>query len=107
MLNFQFETALTFCSRPIIENIKVEGGKAEVGFYADGAAASWCRIDDVWFQRTGDIPDGIEAIRDTHATHGKGTYYSPDGRKLGSMQRGINIVRETTGSKKVLHTNNM
>lgn len=91
----------------IIENIKVEGGKAEVGFYADGAAASWCRIDDVWFQRTGDIPDGIEAVMDTHATHGKGTYYSPDGRKLGSMQRGVNIVRETTGSKKVLHANSM
>ena len=39
-----------------MNDVKIKGGKVEVGFYADGAANAWCRIDDVKLIRTADLP---------------------------------------------------
>ena len=38
-----------------LKDVKIRDGRVEVGFYADGAANAWCRIDDVSLIRTGDL----------------------------------------------------
>ena len=39
-----------------LKDVKIKDGRAEVGFYADGTANTWCHIDDVSLVRTGDLP---------------------------------------------------
>ncbi len=34
-----------------LKNIKLEGGKIEIGFFADGAAGAQCQVDDVMLVR--------------------------------------------------------
>lgn len=82
----------------VIENIKISGGEAEVGFYADGTAGSWARIDDVTLVKTGE-PEADGIIRVAGITDGTRQYYSPWGVKLDCPRKGLNIIRETRNGK--------
>lgn len=51
----------------VVEGVAVSGGQVEVGFYADGSAEAWARIDDVSLVRT-DGANGIAAPKAATAT---------------------------------------
>ncbi|MCR5312313.1 MAG: hypothetical protein K6E54_01455, partial [Bacteroidaceae bacterium] len=76
-----------------IDDIMVKGGKVEIGFYADGAAGAWCRIDDVSFIRKADLADAIQAVKDGGLYNGNSAIYSLDGIKREALTKGVNVVR--------------
>jgi hypothetical protein len=83
----------------IINDLPVSGGQVEVGFYADGIADAWCRIDEVSLVRTGDMSDGagISTISDAPTARRPNVrrFYSLSGSSSSHPHHGINIVRET------------
>ena len=81
-----------------LNDVAITGGQVEVGFFAQGAANAWCRIDDVSLVRKGDSADtnaiSLPAIHD-----GAATYYSLDGNPLSHPHKGVNIVHKKMGGK--------
>lgn len=81
-----------------LNDVAITGGQVEVGFFAQGAANAWCRIDDVSLVRKGDSADtnaiSLPAIHD-----GAATYYSLDGNPLSHPHKGVNIVHKKLGGK--------
>lgn len=75
-----------------IEDIIIKSGAVEIGFYADGAAGYWAHIDDVTLVRTDSST--TTAIQKLSVEQGP-QYYSLNGVRLHSPQKGINIVRNT------------
>lgn len=85
----------------IIENVNISGGEVEVGFYADGAADSWARVDDVTLAKTGDSEsNGISAT--TVPGSDSRQYFSPSGVRLEFPRKGLNIVREVKEGKETI-----
>ena len=81
-----------------LTDISVKDGQVEVGFYCDGAANDWARIDDVTFVRTADAaPADIRAMQEP-ATDTK-LYYNLVSQVSTSPHPGINIVRVASGAK--------
>lgn len=78
----------------IISHVSVKDGKVEVGFYADGKANSWCRIDDVSLTREDNgvinaIPVSFVSKENDHTE-----YYNASGMHIPSQGKGLNIVRQ-------------
>lgn len=84
-----------------IDGIKISGGIAEVGIYADGKANYNAKIDDMTLVKIEDkdfsaienvniMPTDVRDIVE---------YYSLTGMKLQKPVKGLNIIRETTGGK--------
>ena len=81
-----------------IKNILIKNGKVDVGFIADGAARVWCRIDDVTLIKTGN-PTALETIRHQGNQVSREDYYTLQGIKIASPQKGWNIVRKTINGR--------
>jgi hypothetical protein len=97
-MRIELQTAASSWTKVDLQNIDITGGQVEVGFFADGTANAWCRIDDVSLIRTGDTSDtsavALPAVHD-----GAPTYYSLDGNPLSHPHKGVNIVRKKLGGK--------
>lgn len=80
-----------------IKDVVITGGNVEIGFFADGAALSWCRFDDVSLIKTGELVNetGLLELAKSDEELSKIEYYSITGKKLSDFQKGINIVRKT------------
>lgn len=93
----------------VIKDIVIKGGSAEIGFYADGKAAAWCRVDDVELVRTGDIDDdtATEAYNAEERRTVRTEYFTLDGKALRNPGKGTMIIRKTfndnTQDSKVIH----
>jgi len=86
-----------------IKDVVIKGGKVEVGFFVDGSANEWCRIDDLTLVKTAELsdPTPIKGVNNNAAEAIKTEYYTPNGIKLDGPQKGINIVQNTyNGYKK-------
>jgi hypothetical protein len=86
-----------------LKDVEIKGGQCEVGFYADGKADTWCRIDEVSLVRTGDIEEstGIHAMptEPTTSHADNRLYYNLSGTPSSQPYPGLNIVRETIKGK--------
>lgn len=80
-----------------IKDVLVKGGNVEIGFMADGAALSWCRIDDVSLIKTAELTEetALNDILFQDATPSKIEYFTTNGKKLNRLLKGLNIVRKT------------
>ncbi len=93
----------------VIKDIVIKGGSAEIGFYADGKAAAWCRVDDVELVRTGDIDDdtATEAYNAEERRTVRTEYFTLDGKALSNPGKVTMIKRKTfndnTQDSKVIH----
>lgn len=86
----------------VINDVIIKGGQVEVGFYCDGAAGYWARIDDVTLIKTGELdPSGISSVSH-NGTQGIKQYISLNGIASMTPHKGINIVRGNDG--KVIKT---
>ena len=81
----------------LLKDVIIKGGKAETGFYVDGLANEWCRIDDLTLIKTAELsdPTPLNKVHNTDAKALKTEYYTPNGVKTKGLQKGINIVRKT------------
>ena len=77
-----------------ITDIVITGGSVEVGFYCDGIAGDWARVDDVTLVKTGDLE--ASGIINHGAVVGakSAQIFDSTGKRLSDFQRGLNIVRE-------------
>jgi hypothetical protein len=86
-----------------LKEVEIKGGQCEVGFYADGKADTWCRIDEVSLVRTGEIGEtnGISEIPSDQANRfpNNRCYYNLNGIPSSYPHRGLNVVRETINGK--------
>ena len=86
-----------------LKEVEIKGGQCEVGFYADGKADTWCRIDEVSLVRTGEIGEtnGISEIPNDQANRfpNNRCYYNLNGIPSSYPHRGLNVVRETINGK--------
>jgi len=78
----------------VINNIQVKNGNVEVGFMAEGAAKTGCRIDDVSLVKTGELT-ALKTIRTSGEQASSNDYYTLNGMKIAGPQKGWNIVRKT------------
>lgn len=80
-----------------VKDVPINDGKVEVGFMADGLVNAWCRIDDMTLLKTGelDVQTSVSEARQPDGVALKTEYYSLNGVKLDSPQKGLNIVRKT------------
>jgi hypothetical protein len=82
----------------VIDNISISGGVVEVGFYADGAAGDWARVDDATLVKMSDaIPASVRLS--SLADHTQESYYTLDGIRLLKPRKGLNIIRRNTNGK--------
>jgi hypothetical protein len=83
-----------------IKDFDIKGGKVEIGFIADGAANDWCWIDDLTLLKTGDAggQTPLSVVRKSNAVAKKTEYYSINGMKIKSPQKGLNIIHKTFDS---------
>ena len=79
-----------------VKDIPIKDGKVEVGFMADGAANAWCRIDDMTLLKTGelDVQTSSVEVHKSDAVALKTEYYTLNGLKSDTPQKGLNIVRK-------------
>ena len=82
----------------VMDDVTIQGGSVEVGFFADAPANAWCHIDDVSLIRTGEIGDDL-GLYDVDATGVSTAYYSLSGKRLSAPQRGVNVVRKMVNGK--------
>jgi hypothetical protein len=84
-----------------LKEVKIKGGQCEVGFYADGPANAWCRIDEVSLVRTGDLP--TNGLTEVKWFCSQPNYYTLSGKKTNVSKRGLLIVRDGDGTaRKIL-----
>lgn len=79
-----------------IKDVVIKGGKVEIGFYVDGSANEWCRIDDLTLVKTAELsdPTPLKEVHKTDEIALKTEYYTPNGVKTKGLQKGINIVHK-------------
>ena len=82
----------------VMDDVTIQGGSVEVGFFADAPANAWCHIDDVSLIRTGEIGDDL-GLYDVDATGVPTAYYSLSGERLSAPRRGVNVVRKMVNGK--------
>jgi len=66
----------------VIDSVKISDGVVELGFYAAGAANSWCRVDDVQLIRLSSDSEAASVKEFSSGTPLKTEYYSLDGKKF-------------------------
>ena len=69
-----------------------EGGQLEVGFYCDGAAGCWARIDDVTLVRIADLSSSVSSMPASQQSV-RQPFFSATGAASSMPHSGLNIVR--------------
>ena len=75
-----------------LNGIIVKGGQLEVGFYCDGAAGCWARIDDVTLVRIADLSSSVSSMPASQQSV-RQPFFSATGAASSMPHSGLNIVR--------------
>ncbi|MCR5361696.1 MAG: family 43 glycosylhydrolase [Bacteroidales bacterium] len=67
----------------VLSDVVIRGGSVEVGFYCDGAAGDWARIDDVSLVRTGGLDESSIGVQSVGVVDAASRNYSLGGMVIG------------------------